>query len=616
MVDLPNGTCVSQCPLANVSVCEPTAALEQKGNLAFVVFNSLGQNGVQMVDIPVYSKDITLLDGNGQEVETIVTNALPARGQYGTDINKNAAGYNLHFRARTPPLGFSKYMLQTKRCTKCTIVDPEVVYRPNSFVNEVEHEVAHSLRSSSERTKEDGEQDHKPDDKEIEIGNEHITVTFKNGKLFKMKNLYRKVEINITQEFLQYTSCAGPTCDGQRDGAYIFRPVHDTPVSVYSTALTLEKFGDLEVRQSFGDGHKAIQRFRVVDAHLEITWTVGPIDQGQEIVSRFQTSIHSAHECYTDSNGLDMQHRKKDYRPSWNFTQTQPVAGNYFPLNSGMFIRDKTTQLTMVVDRAQGGTGVLDVGQMEIMLHRSSLEDDSRGVGEPLFERDDRNRGLVVRGTTALYLGDPSTSAEIWRPLADRFYMSNQIFYLQSSDGDGVSGVVKTSDISIKSQESIAAQQHFDAINVNHRLLAEPLPKGYQFVSVERQGPHMLIRMMLRNVDTAQELESFKAEPLQLKGLFSKELVDEDRHHVIEVSATSNQARIKMDRYRQSFPWSASSNNPAPVEWKYGEFVNFKPGQVRTFLVYSKSETHENGYYDIHKDVNPRVEVADRLIYS
>lgn len=60
----------------------------------------------------------------------------------------------------------------------------------------------------------------------------------------------------------------------------------------------------------------------------------------------------------------------------------------------------------MLVDRAQGGTS-LKSGSVEIMVHRRTLLDDSRGVAEPLNEtiascRFCDSPGLIVRGTHLL----------------------------------------------------------------------------------------------------------------------------------------------------------------------------------------------------------------------
>lgn len=42
---------------------------------------------------------------------------------------------------------------------------------------------------------------------------------------------------------------------------------------------------------------------------------------------------------YTDSNALEMQKRQLNFRPTWNYTNiTQPVSGNYYPVNSALAI--------------------------------------------------------------------------------------------------------------------------------------------------------------------------------------------------------------------------------------------------------------------------------------
>ena len=46
------------------------------------------------------------------------------------------------------------------------------------------------------------------------------------------------------------------------------------------------------------------------------------------MVSKFTTDIASNGELYTDSNGRDMMHRRRNFRPTWNLTQTEAIAGN------------------------------------------------------------------------------------------------------------------------------------------------------------------------------------------------------------------------------------------------------------------------------------------------
>lgn len=56
----------------------------------------------------------------------------------------------------------------------------------------------------------------------------------------------------------------------------------------------------------------------------------------------------------------------------------------------------------MLTDRAQGGAS-LSSGELEVMLHRRTLFDDQRGVGEPLNETmqgcmNCPSAGLIARG--------------------------------------------------------------------------------------------------------------------------------------------------------------------------------------------------------------------------
>uniref|UniRef100_A0A452XFC8 Glycosyl hydrolase family 38 C-terminal domain-containing protein n=1 Tax=Aegilops tauschii subsp. strangulata TaxID=200361 RepID=A0A452XFC8_AEGTS len=104
------------------------------------------------------------------------------------------------------------------------------------------------------------------------------------------------------------------------------------------------------------------------------------------------------HTFYTDSNGRDFLKRVRDYREDWDLQVTQPVAGNYYPVNLGMYVTDGKYELSVLVDRAVGASSIQD-GQIEMMFHRRILYDDGRGVGEPLDETvcvDSKCDGLVV----------------------------------------------------------------------------------------------------------------------------------------------------------------------------------------------------------------------------
>ena len=68
-------------------------------------------------------------------------------------------------------------------------------------------------------------------------------------------------------------------------------------------------------------------------------------------------------------------------RDSYNISE--PVAGNYYPVNALMSLDDGTHELSVLTDVSQAGASLQD-GALEFMVHRRIQADDSRGVQEPL----------------------------------------------------------------------------------------------------------------------------------------------------------------------------------------------------------------------------------------
>jgi lysosomal alpha-mannosidase len=88
---------------------------------------------------------------------------------------------------------------------------------------------------------------------------------------------------------------------------------------------------------------------------VEVEWTVGPvpIDDhiGKEIILRYDTDIQSQSKFYTDANGREVLERIRDYRPTWNYTKVETVSGNYYPVNSRIWIKDQTRQFTVLTGK-------------------------------------------------------------------------------------------------------------------------------------------------------------------------------------------------------------------------------------------------------------------------
>lgn len=213
--------------------------------------------------------------------------------------------------------------------------------------------------------------------------------------------------IQVSYQF--YPSYQGK---GQKSGAYIFRPATEFMNSTISYSPVRQWIvypGQYQVTvQMVGVNTNTFVRvYNEVDLAnnvIEIETFLSSIHIrdliGKEVVMKVQTNINNNQTFYTDSNGLEMQKRILNYRPTFNWTIDEPSAGNYYPINAVMYIDDVNTgkRVAILNDRTQGGA-VLSNGCMEFMIHRRLLMDDARGVGEPLNETNpwDKSEGLWAR---------------------------------------------------------------------------------------------------------------------------------------------------------------------------------------------------------------------------
>ena len=99
---------------------------------------------------------------------------------------------------------------------------------------------------------------------------------------------------------------------------------------------------------------------------------------------RFNTSLQTQGTAYFDSNAREMIRRDYNLRgPAYPapYQVSEPVAGNYYPVNSVASLQDEAANVGfhVVVDRAMGGAS-LGNGEIEFMVHRRVQADDSRGV--------------------------------------------------------------------------------------------------------------------------------------------------------------------------------------------------------------------------------------------
>ena len=253
------------------------------------------------------------------------------------------------------------------------------------------------------------------------------------------------------------------------------------------------------------------------------------------------------------------------------------VAGNYFPCNAAAAIFDGAAQLTVLVD-ASHGVGSIRDGELELMVHRRLLYDDSRGVGEPLDETEFVNpyvgdnqgakfgAGLVIRGRHLVTLEPPATAASIWRPLADRVFGK-------------LVGTFASNTTAFKSAETSA--------------LARALPANVQIMTLQLLAPTKILLRLSHQFGIGEDPQLSTPVTVDLASLFSAsafQVVD-----AVQVSLTANQnvsaiearnaralaMRVEGAEAAVVHPW----RQQAPWRYSSGEPISLGPLEIKTFFL-------------------------------
>ncbi|XP_063997381.1 lysosomal alpha-mannosidase, partial [Pogoniulus pusillus] len=389
------------CDALNISVCPLSEVAKQ---FSLTLYNPLARSISWPLRLPVAGTSYAVTDPQGQPVPSEVVPMSNAtrwlRGQGGSASGASNASRELLFSASAPALGFSTFTV-----TRLSPEDPRGAPPAPSL----------------------------PSEQPQEIQNEHFRVLFDplTGHMREIQNLAKGISLPVAQSFYWYNASVGDASSPQASGAYIFRPDGSQPFPVagskrVSTSVLKTRLVQ-EVQQNFSSWCSQVVRLHAGQPYLELEWTLGPIPVqdgwGKEVVSRFETPLATAGTFYTDSNGRQTLRRRRDFRPSWKLNQTEPVAGNYYPVATHIYIKDSRLQLTVLTDRSQGGSSLSD-GSLELMVHRRLLHDDNRGVAEPLSEPGTDKQGLVVRGHHLVLLDRAAEAAEGYRPLAQQLALA------------------------------------------------------------------------------------------------------------------------------------------------------------------------------------------------
>ena len=426
------------CQLLNETKCRVSEeASKVDDDIYVIVYNPGAMERSTNVRLPVSGRDkiyeITPVSSHhDNSVQVVTPVAVPA---FSDKETSSSSSFVLTFgTGKLPPVGAAAFKVST--------------VKPNSNTTPLPNEPPYSVEAE--------------DDSTISVKTEAFNVFFDRNSGAIQKIVKADIELPIEQQwgyYIPFDSRIDYEADPRENsGAYLFRPsTPDQELKVINPqsrgASFVQTSVGMEVQMKFEEPWIQ-QTIRVTDQpYVEIEYQVGPLPidfgRGKEVVTRFLTPIQNNGVFFTDSNGREFQKRKRDYRPTWPLTVTEPIAGNYYPVNTAIFMQDRNVSFSILTDRTRGGSSILD-GSLEVMVQRRTVADDHRGVDEPMNEtvggmtpyppygKAERvGAGVVVRGIHRLVIGKGSSGAEITRSVMDGIF-AEPIVFVGSASPDEV----------------------------------------------------------------------------------------------------------------------------------------------------------------------------------
>ncbi|KAL2629535.1 hypothetical protein R1flu_014221 [Riccia fluitans] len=545
------------CFHLNVSYCPPSEVdLSAGKTLVVVAYNPLGWSRHEMIRIPVTSSSLTVTDSDGQAIPSqlvpLSNSAKTLREKYvrshgGVHFGAGSLRY-LVFQASVPPLGYRTFHIRAS-------APGSIQAAQNSFVQKI---------------------DAKTGDVHLQSKGALVQISLETGRIQKMKNMKTGVTADVEQSYCWYNASDGNTVEdhGQASGAYVFRPNSSTCFPVESPNGTVQLTvvrGPLveEVHQTFSHWLSQVVRLYKEADHAELEFTIGPIPigdgLGKEVVTKLSSNLSSDGEFYTDSNGRDFLKRVRNYRSDWTLKVTEEVAGNYYPLNLGIYLSDKETDLSVLVDRALGGGSIKD-GELEVMLHRRLLYDDLRGVSDILNEtvctgEPEVCEGLTVQGAYYLHASS-KTEAPKWRRSYGQEILSPlQLAFTVLESGDA----------------NVGPALDFSLVASDYSL-----PPNVALITLQELEEDEILFRLAHLYQVGEDNVLSAVASVDTQALFGTRRIDK----IEEVTLTANQKKSDVEPLQ----WTVEKepNSPNPMRGRKHEknevLVELAPMEIRTFV--------------------------------
>lgn len=183
---------------------------------------------------------------------------------------------------------------------------------------------------------------------------------------------------------------------------------------------------------------------------VDVDWNSLPplVYTGYEVIVDFAIGNFTNNKTFwTDSNGLEMQKRILNYRPTWNLSKNyedslENVTANYFPINTAIQLKDINSDrvFTVMNDRPQGGSALKE-GAVQFMQNRRIPADDARGMGEWVDEKDKNGNGIRVPASYYIDIFRENTRRSHQRLVQHKTDDPAQFFFSSKVEELGSNGV-------------------------------------------------------------------------------------------------------------------------------------------------------------------------------
>lgn len=246
----------------------------------------------------------------------------------------------------------------------------------------------------------------------------------------------------------------------------------------------------------------------------------------------------------------------------------EPVAGNYYPVNTAIFIEDESQSFTILTDRSQAGSSISD-GSIELLIQRRLLADDARGVGEPLNETmsitacppyGNATRigdGIIIKGTHRLMIGGKGSGATNARSRMDESFSRPQVFAASAS-------------------KDVQIPFHQPGLSLSKKSL----PDNIMIVSYAAlEDPSSFLIRLAHQYDINESNVYSTPVRVNLQDLFP----NHDIVKVTEKTLSANQDRVDWEKRR--LDWNESEGMTASSDDKSMLDFVLKPMEIRTFVI-------------------------------